>query len=72
MNHIYKAMEKERDKSIWEMWLMFYPHMKNPIWIDEFREKMLEPKVEKVQSDEAMFEAVKLLNSAWGGKVVEV
>jgi hypothetical protein len=73
MNHIYKAMEKERDKTIWEMWLMLYPHMEKPIWFGEFKAKMLEPpkKIEK-QTDDDIFANIKLINAAFGGKVVEI
>ena len=74
-NHIQKAWEQERDKKIWEMWLVLFPTMTKESFVsfEEFKHKLLNTPEEKHgQSDDEMLAMAKILNAAIGGVVVEV
>lgn len=56
------------------MWIAIYPNMteENFLSFEEFKNKLIaKPKI-KQQTDEEMLAMAKLLNAAFGGKVVEV
>lgn len=73
---IKKAREREEDKPVWQMWLALYPYMDKKTFVPypEFKNKMLKKAsdVSKRQTPEEMLTMVKVLNAAFGGKVVEI
>ena len=76
LKYIKKAIEKEQEKSLWEMWLMMFPNMdrKNFISFEEFKEKATQSNRQKSKekTDDEMLAMVKILNAAFGGEVVEI
>jgi hypothetical protein len=55
------------------MWLSVYPYMTKEDFMTfaEFKEKSMKTTKPKKQTDEEMLAMAKLLNAAFGGKVVE-
>ncbi len=55
------------------MWLAVYPYMTKEDFMTfaEFKEKSMKTTKPKKQTDEEMLAMAKLLNAAFGGKVVE-
>ena len=68
---IKKANDQALDSKVWEMWLSLYPNMTkdNFISFTDYKNKLLHTK--KEQSTDEMIAMVKMLNAAYGGKVVE-
>jgi hypothetical protein len=58
MKLIYKAIEKDRDKKLWEMWLMRYQHMEKETFVpfSEFK-KQHSQEVSKRPKEEILNEA---------------
>ena len=72
LKYIKKAIEKENEKSLWEVWLTLYPIMtkKNFVSFADFKGKAVKKRKEK--TDDEMLTMVKVLNAALGGKVIEL
>lgn len=58
---IYKAIEKEQDKKLWEMWLMRYQHMDQESFVpfSQFKQQQ-NVKVSKRSKDEILNEAYEI------------
>lgn len=73
---IYKAYEQERDLKLWQMWLTLFPNMteKDFISFSEYKNKVIDKTSDsgKQQTDEQMMAMCRMLNAAFGGKVVEI
>ena len=73
---IYKAYEQERDLKLWQMWLTLFPNMteKDFISFSEYKNKVIDKTSNsgKQQTDEQMMAMCRMLNAAFGGKVVEI
>jgi len=68
--YIKKAIGKNQEKTLWELWLTVLPNMNkdNYISFEDFKTKATH---KERKTDEEMLAMVKILNAAFGGKVVE-